>query len=124
MSYPSHLFRPKRGITDFLHDYLEAEHIGQSTNMTCSKEYASCPISLYNLFQATHGDSNEIDTEDDHHYQNEKQQSELHHDDHSSTQDDEESVLHLSTSSPQVDHRDVTSRVPLKEDRQHSLNSI
>ena len=44
------IYRPKRGIRDFLHEYLEAEQIGQSHNMSCSKEFLSCPISLYNLF--------------------------------------------------------------------------
>lgn len=38
-------------MRDFLHEYLEAEQIGQSQNMSCSNEFPDCPISLYNLFE-------------------------------------------------------------------------
>ncbi|XP_046450906.1 uncharacterized protein LOC124198884 [Daphnia pulex] len=69
------LLSPKRGINDFLHDYIDAEHIGQSHNMTCAGEFRECPVSLYNLFRSD-GDSNEIvDDEDD---EDESEQSDVH----------------------------------------------
>ncbi len=59
-----------------MHDYIEAEHIGQSTNTTCGKEFPECPVSLYNLFRA-HESSNEI-PEDDEREENESQESETY----------------------------------------------
>ncbi len=44
--------RPKRGMSDFLHDYLEAERIGQSNDMSCATEFPTCPVSLYNIFRS------------------------------------------------------------------------
>lgn len=40
-----------------MHDYLEAEHIGQSSNVTCASAFPKCPISLYNLL----GDQEDFD---------------------------------------------------------------
>lgn len=57
-------FSPKRGINDFLHDYIEAENVGQSHNMTCVGEFRECPVSLFNLFRSD-GDSNEISDDED-----------------------------------------------------------
>ena len=39
-------------MTSFLHEYLEAEHIGQSANMSCAAEFTTCPVSLFNLFKS------------------------------------------------------------------------
>lgn len=73
-SYDDVIDRPKRGLSDFLHDYLEAEQIGQSHNMSCSAEYPSCPVSLYNLFRTYNNeqtsdqflhDNNAADEEED-----------------------------------------------------------
>ena len=44
--------RPKRGLNDFLHEYLEAERVGQSQNLSCSRSYSTCPVSLFNLFRS------------------------------------------------------------------------
>lgn len=38
------------GRNEFLREYVEAEYIGQMKNMSCAKEYSSCPVSLFNLF--------------------------------------------------------------------------
>lgn len=57
--------RPKKGINDFLHDYLEAEQIGQSSNLTCSAAYSDCPVSLYNLFRARAASDNVLDDDED-----------------------------------------------------------
>lgn len=46
------LLTPKRGMSDFLHDYLEAERIGQSNDMSCATEFPTCPVSLYNIFRS------------------------------------------------------------------------
>ena len=59
---------PKRGIRDFLHEYLEAERIGQSynMNMSCAKAFPECPVSQYNLFRlsAAESDENQVDDDD------------------------------------------------------------
>ncbi|XP_065561390.1 uncharacterized protein LOC136027890 isoform X3 [Artemia franciscana] len=49
------LLTPKRGINDFLHDYLEAERLGQTeeaSQETCGSYYPKCPMSLFNLFKS------------------------------------------------------------------------
>ena len=46
------IYRPKEGFfSDFLHDYMDAVHIGQSQNPSCDKAFPLCPVSLFNLFQ-------------------------------------------------------------------------
>lgn len=80
--------RPKRGLSDFLHDYLEAEQIGQSHNMSCSAEYPSCPVSLYNLFRT---------------YSNEQASDQFLHD--NNVAEDEEDLTHpLDVDSPNHHH--------------------
>ena len=61
-------------MNDFLHEYIEAEQIGQSVNTTCFREYSrKCPISLYNLFQASSKTSeNELDEDDNEDYESEE----------------------------------------------------
>ncbi|XP_069971360.1 uncharacterized protein [Penaeus vannamei] len=39
------LFTPKRGMNDFLHDYIEAEDAGRDGG-DCAARYQSCPFSL------------------------------------------------------------------------------
>ncbi|XP_047481624.1 uncharacterized protein LOC125034027 [Penaeus chinensis] len=39
------LFTPKRGINDFLHDYIEAEDAGRDGG-DCASRYQACPFSL------------------------------------------------------------------------------
>ena len=39
-------------MASFLHEYLEAEQIGQSANMTCAAGFPTCPVSLFNLFKS------------------------------------------------------------------------
>ena len=51
-------------MQDFLHEYLEAERIGQSYNMSCAKEFPECPVSLYNLFRLSGGTDNPEEIED------------------------------------------------------------
>lgn len=53
-------------MNDFLHEYIDAEHVGQSGNSTCAAEYRECPISLYNLFRTrVDGSGNVLTYEDD-----------------------------------------------------------
>ena len=43
----------KGGFSNFLHDYQEAQHVGQSLlNTTCVDFFPRCPISVFELFQS------------------------------------------------------------------------
>jgi len=44
------LFTPKRGLNDFLHDYLEAEVAGRD-GRDCANLYHTCPFSIMNAAQ-------------------------------------------------------------------------
>ncbi|KAI9563741.1 hypothetical protein GHT06_011205 [Daphnia sinensis] len=106
------LLSPKRGINDFLHDYIEAEQIGQSSNMTCAREFSDCPVSLYNLFRSR-GDSNEIVPDED-------------EDDESSDTDDDEdaSELHLGNKSNRlVGHSEEVINLLVEKDVHHSIRN-
>ncbi|XP_032790698.1 uncharacterized protein LOC116927754 [Daphnia magna] len=108
------LLSPKRGINDFLHEYIDAEQIGQSSNMTCAREFSDCPISLYNLFRSSRGDSNEMELDED-----EENES-------SDTVDGEEaSELHLENNSNRlVDHsEEVTNHFLVEKDVHHSIRN-
>ena len=48
-----------------MHDYIEAEHIGQSHNMTCAGEFPECPVYLYNLFRSDEDSNDIVDDEDE-----------------------------------------------------------
>lgn len=108
------LLSPKRGINDFLHEYIDAEQIGQSSNMTCAREFSDCPISLYNLFRSSRGYSNEMELDED-----EENES-------SDTVDGEEaSELHLENNSNRlVDHsEEVTNHFLVEKDVHYSIRN-
>ncbi|XP_076041873.1 uncharacterized protein LOC143025751 [Oratosquilla oratoria] len=44
------LLTPKRDLSDFLHDYIEAEEVGRQ-NQDCSNMYSKCPFSIINAIK-------------------------------------------------------------------------
>lgn len=67
-----------------MHDYLEAEQIGQTGNTTCGAAFPSCPVSLYNLFGAEQG--SDVNLEEEMEEDGGHLMKLLHKDDHQNSQ--------------------------------------
>jgi len=50
------LLTPKRRVTDYLHDYIDAEETGRSLGDSgCEAKYSECPVSIFNIFKKPPG---------------------------------------------------------------------